>query len=273
MTRPDPEPTRLDELLADAILFGLSPDEQSELDRLLAENRDADPAALERLTADVARSLVPNDPPALPDDVAKRVVLAAGNLFPAAAIVAPTSSPIPLPEPTTTTEPQPRSTRLLRVAAISGWAAACLLTAVGLWQLTRVGREPTVTEARERLLASADTVRIEWTATKDPAANGATGDVVWSPSTQQGFMRFRGLEANNSERTQYQLWIFDAKRDDRYPVDGGVFDVPPTGEVVVPIRPAVRVDSPVLFAITIEKPGGVVVSTRERLPLLAKVNR
>ena len=146
-----------------------------------------------------------------------------------------------------------------------------MLAAVGLWQLTRVGREPPVAEARERLLASADTIRIDWTATKDPAANGATGDVVWSPSAQQGFMRFRGLEANNPERTQYQLWIFDAKRDERYPVDGGVFDVPPTGDVVVPIRPAVRVDSPVLFAVTIEKPGGVVVSNRERLPLLAKV--
>jgi anti-sigma-K factor RskA len=271
MTRPESEPTRLDELLADAVLFGLSPEEQAELDRLLAENPDADLAALERLTADVARSLVPNDPPALPGDIAKRVLHAAGNLLPTGALDVP---PTPLPEPTTTTGPQPRSTRLLRVAAISGWAAtaACLLAAVGLWQLTRVGREPTVAEARERLLASADTIRIDWTATKDPAANGATGDVVWSPSAQQGFMRFRGLEANNPDRTQYQLWIFDAKRDERYPVDGGVFDVPPTGDVVVPIRPAVRVDSPVLFAITIERPGGVVVSSRERLPLLAKVS-
>jgi hypothetical protein len=33
------------------------------------------------------------------------------------------------------------------------------------------------------------------------------------------------------------------------------------------------VNQPTLFAVTIEKPGGVVVSTRERLPRLAQVGK
>jgi hypothetical protein len=41
--------------------------------------------------------------------------------------------------------------------------------------------------------------------------------------------------------------------------------------VIVPITPKLRVGRPTLFAVTIEKPGGVVVSTRKRVTLVAKV--
>jgi hypothetical protein len=43
------------------------------------------------------------------------------------------------------------------------------------------------------------------------------------------------------------------------------------GETIVPIQAKLKVLKPAAFAITIEKPGGVVVSTQERLPLLAVV--
>jgi anti-sigma-K factor RskA len=86
-------------------------------------------------------------------------------------------------------------------------------------------------------------------------------------------MLFRGLKSNDPSQSQYQLWIFDANRDDRYPVDGGVFDIPAggTGEIIVPISARLNIDKVTLFAITVERPGGVVVSDRSRLPLLAKV--
>lgn len=131
--------------------------------------------------------------------------------------------------------------------------------------------------ARDELLTKQpDALQLSWTATPDPAAQRsdgqvASGDLVWSTTTQQGFMRFRQLAVNDPTREQYQLWIFDADQDERYPVDGGVFDVSADGEVIVPITAKLRVNRPTLFAITVEKPGGVVVSTRERLPLLAKV--
>jgi hypothetical protein len=44
-------------------------------------------------------------------------------------------------------------------------------------------------------------------------------------------------------------------------IDGGVFDAPSTGEVVVPITARLRA----LFAVTVERPGGVVVSRREHI--------
>jgi len=87
-------------------------------------------------------------------------------------------------------------------------------------------------------------------------------------------MRLRGLAANDPIVEQYQLWIFDADRDAAHPVDGGVFDVAASsadGELCIPIDARLPIGKPTLFAITVEKPGGVVVSTRERLPLLAKV--
>ncbi len=98
------------------------------------------------------------------------------------------------------------------------------------------------------------------------------GDVVWDEATQTGYMRFSGLPANDPTRSQYQLWIFDGTRDDRFPVDGGVFDVPAgVTEVVVPIRATLPVRKAALFAVTVEAPGGVMVSSRERIVALAQV--
>lgn len=165
-----------------------------------------------------------------------------------------------------------------------GWyaAAAMLLLAVGAWwpgleAMVGPGTPATLTELvppaleRERLLVSGtELFRWEWSPTDDPAARGLSGDVVWSAALQAGFMRFRGLAANNPAATRYQLWVFDAERDDRYPVDGGVFDMPAGAtEVVVPIRPVLPVGDAVAFAVTVEPPSGVVVSTRERIVALA----
>lgn len=125
-------------------------------------------------------------------------------------------------------------------------------------------------EARAALLANAkDVTTLAWTATEDAAAKGASGDVVWSPSEQKGFMRFVGLAVNDPKQLQYQLWIFDKNRDQAFPVDGGVFDITPSGEVIVPISAKLPVGEPVLFAVTVEKPGGVVVSKRERIVVTA----
>ena len=98
---------------------------------------------------------------------------------------------------------------------------------------------------------------------------GVTGDVVWSPSMQQGYLRFEGLAANNPLKERFQLWIFDANRPDATPVDGGVFDVQGDGTVVVAIDPKLPIGAVSAFAVTVERPEGVVVSDRTRLALLA----
>lgn len=162
-----------------------------------------------------------------------------------------------------------------------GWlaaAAALVLAVLGWWPrsedipLGPAGLPPSIEERRADLVSSEPgVVRIAWTATEDPASTGATGDVVWSGERQAGFMRFRGLAANDPNVEQYQLWIFDEAQDERFPVDGGVFDMTAAGEVVVPIDAKIRVDRPTLFAVTVERPGGVVVSGRERIVLLASI--
>jgi len=121
------------------------------------------------------------------------------------------------------------------------------------------------------MLAKTDSLKISLGATKDPAAAGVTGDVVWDPVTQRGFLHFAGLAANDPAVHQYQIWIFDAVRDKRYPVSGGVFDVPANAaEVVIPIRAALMIAQPAAFAVTVEKPGGVMVSGLEHVVALGK---
>lgn len=159
---------------------------------------------------------------------------------------------------------------LSRTLARAGWlvAAALLLTLL----LFQQGGDSDTYALREALIAEAgDLVRLEWTASEDPAAAGAGGDVVWSASLQEGYMRFQSLAPNDPQQSQYQLWIFDPTRADweAKPVDGGVFDVPSEGEVIVPIDAKLAVRETALFAVTLEVPGGVVVSERERLVLTA----
>jgi len=154
----------------------------------------------------------------------------------------------------------------------TGWlaAAACLVLAVIGWMRSvHVAAPHTPAEERAALLAAPTSLKIALGATKDPAAAGVTGDVVWDPATQKGFLHFVGLAPNDSHVLQYQIWIFDGERDQRYPIDGGVFDVPANStDVVIPIRAAVLVHKPAAFAVTAEKPGGVVVSDRAHVLVL-----
>jgi hypothetical protein len=144
------------------------------------------------------------------------------------------------------------------------------VTKVEYRDVVKMPQTPSPLAARAELLATATDVKtLAWTATKDAAAAGASGDVVWSPSQQKGYMRFVGLAPNDPTKTQYQLWIFDKTRDDKFPVDGGVFDVTAAGEVIVPISAKLAVVDPTLFAVTVEAPGGVVVSKRERIVVTA----
>lgn len=173
-------------------------------------------------------------------------------------------------------EQEPTSANPTGMPVWTGWvaaAAALILAALAWWPSAPIpGARPDTVDLRALLLAEAgDAQQLPWQTTPDPAAVGASGDVVWSGVRQEGYMRIRGLAANDPALNQYQLWIFDAQRDERFPVDGGVFDVPAgADEVIVPIRAKLPVDDPLLFAVTVERPGGVVVSDRERIVLLAQ---
>ena len=148
-----------------------------------------------------------------------------------------------------------------------GWAAAAALALVFV-ATTLIDIEPTIDyeSARENLLAEgSDAVLLQWATPEDPEYARVTGDVVWSDARQEGYMLLSGMPVNDPDTSQYQLWLVDPERDSN-PVDGGVFDIPAgEGAVIIPIAAKLAVDDPVAFAITREKPGGVVVS---RGPLL-----
>lgn len=241
---------RLDDLLADRALFGLDASETAELDRLFATTGEDD--RYDYAAAATAVALADDEP--LPEPLRGRVLA--------------TATP-----DTTLPEPPAKRSDWSTLALVA--MAAALLASLYLGQ---PAPEPSLLAQRTRLIESADDlVQVAWGAQSDASleegleGDSAYGDVVWSDATQTGYMRFRGLKANDPEVEQYQLWVFDADRDDKHPVDGGVFDIPAgADEAIVAIDAKLPVSKAVLFAITVERPGGVVVSDRSRLPLLAK---
>lgn len=97
-----------------------------------------------------------------------------------------------------------------------------------------------------------------------------TGDIVWSDEKQAGYIRVKGLPKNDVNKDTYQLWIFEDNQGSKTPIDGGTFDINSDGEVIIPIDAKLKAKNPNMFAVTIEKPGGVVVSDRGKIAALAK---
>ena len=259
---------RLTVLLADRALGELAAEDVGELDALLKLPQSDDCEAFDRITAALELGLLVEPLEPLPDHLRQKVLAAAMREIAPANQPRVDSIPAQIPAATSRKSP-PRSSGWFMRFAPTLAAAAILLIAFSLSFRPKVSP----IAARQSLLDSAkDVVLLSWTATEDPAAQGASGDVAWSNSRQTGYMRFSGLPKNDPLHEQYQLWIFDPSQDARYPVDGGVFNIDQsTGQAIIPISARLHLTGPTLFAITIEKPGGVVVSDRKRLPLLAKV--
>lgn len=253
---------RWEELQVARLLFGLTADEQAEYDDLArqmpAEELDQFDAVVASL--DVVWSDMQSEP--LPEHLRRAIRIRAEQELASKPAVSLAKSSI-------------NATAAIRVSQYLPWlvSAACLMLAVFTWVSNRPAEKagPDVAQLRAELIAANEgLVQANWSPGTTPSGD-AKGDVVWSAPRQQGFMRFRGLPVNAPTKEQYQLWIFDKNQSDKTPIDGGVFDIATTEEVIIPIHAKLRVQDAFMFAVTIEKPGGVVVSTRERLPLLAKV--
>ncbi len=287
-TRPQGQPDEaMVDLLIKQVTEGLSPDEQRALDVLDTELASAYRRDLERAAAAV--TLAGSDEAPLPAALAAHLAQQAAQHFSSLPSGAELDA-ARLGGEARIDRPRAALRAAKRFSA-SGWlaAAACLVLAVIGWERSPAPPAPvaetppaaailpaehpppptpppTPAEERAALLAKSDSLKVSLGATKDPAAAGVTGDVVWDPVTQRGFLHFSGLQANDPAVHQYQIWIFDAGRDKRYPVDGGVFDVPAnSSDVVIPIRAALIVRKPAAFAVTLEKPGGVVVTDRQHV--------
>lgn len=156
-------------------------------------------------------------------------------------------------------------------AAYASAFAAVVVLAIALWLYTHRDEADAEDPAAIRAQLAEVDDEFEWTfaPTEDPVlASDAGGTVVWSPDLQTGLLTLHGLAVNEPIDAQYQLWIADETRDGP-PVDGGVFDVRAEGELEIPIDAKLLIGRPTAFTITVERPGGVFVSGRERVVMHA----
>jgi len=248
---PEEQRARWEELQAGRLLLDLSPDEESELERLSAELGRHGDEELEWVAAALEAGYAAPSAEPLPAELEERLRAA-------------------LPSPGKPRGGTPwAGLRILR-SPLTGWAVAAALALVMFLEDGSSGPlRLSPTQARDRLLASGGsivTTRFDGLGDYSPL----DGELVWSDRVQEGYMTLSNLPRNDPGEAQYQLWIVDPERDPDAPVDGGVFDVAADGTVVVPIDAKLLVDRPLAFVITLEHPGGVVKSKQETVVGIAK---
>lgn len=280
---------RLIDLCADYATGLHEQNDMNELDRLDPDMSARE--AFEAVAAELDIAFAETDPVDMPDGLEERLL---------ASVPAPGVPDQPELRLVNDQSPPVRTSQQLQSprGAWFPWLVAAASVAVTGIVLLRPTPSPTpdqppvaltALEQRDALIEAhandEDLLRYAWTPTEDPAVVGeVTGELIWDEERDEGYMTITGLEVNDPSQFQYQLWIFDATRPlgelpqhgdafggllTQRPIDGGVFDITDTGEVVIPIDAKLLVQQGVAFAVTVEPPGGVVVSDRSRVPLLA----
>lgn len=269
---------RLLDLLADRALFALSPEEEREIESLLEifpEYRNDDTFALSAAAIDLAGLDTIEEMPA---SLRASILANADEHF---GVEEKENAPHLRLVPDA---PDFQPSRGFNWNWL-GWAfaAVAVVALVGNIWINRAPQQQivdvppveqpkaTMAEMRQRMMdSSPDITKAVWGAGNMTDLKEVGGDVVWSDSRQEGYMRFTGLPANDGTKETYQLWIFDETQDPKTPIDGGVFNVNANGEAIIPINAKLKAKNPSAFAITVEKPGGVVVSDRKKIAALAK---
>ena len=276
---------KLRDLLADEATVGLSDEEARQLDELLGSaDADIDAQSFELAAAAIALSETKLEP--MPAGLEAKLARSAEEYFGSAKSEIHESIH---DQPTQAFKwEEPKASRSF--FDWFGWAAAAMacvaLAFTIVFYQDQIGDlqakvellstsptpAPSLAELRDRLKTQAtDVVVAEWVRNDVPATEQVAGEVVWSDAEQKGYLTFRGLPVNDANKEAYQLWIFEDAKLEAYPKDGGVFNVTTYGEVIIPIDAKLRVASPKAFAVTVEQPGGVVVSKREKIAVLAPV--
>ncbi|MEE2972252.1 MAG: anti-sigma factor [Planctomycetota bacterium] len=264
-------PDELFDLLADRATFGLDDDETIRLDQLLRENSWVREDCLDETAAVLAAGFAASETEAMPEDALGRIRRGVH-----AAIDADLeTAPAPAGRIEASTEGG--------VMSWLGWIAAAAALGVAIIIARPVDRVVPGSEAE--LVAWIEqhpsAVHWDWEAGLVQPDEDASGMVTFDPATQEGFMLIKGLEPNDPRREQYQLWIWDQERepdpdnptplaDNVHPVDGGVFDVDADGEAIIPIDAKLTIGKPYLFAVTVERPGGVAKSDKSQVPIIAQ---
>lgn len=270
------------DLLTKKAIYGLDEAEERQLNTLDAHAVELEFRSLEITAAAISMAGLGQEEP-MPAHLRERI-LDSGEQF-----VGSKSEPVIAPWPPS----QETSDKAIPVKGSwfgwLGWAtavAAGLALAFNIWTTRMqpgplVGTAPTPTETpkvltpaelREEMIRSGtDVIKANWAGGNVKEIKDVTGDVVWSDERQAGYIRLKGLPIKTAPEFCYQLWIFDKVQDKATPIDGGTFDVNEEGEIIIPINAKIKANGPQMFAITIERHGGVVVSKREKIAALAKV--
>ena len=263
------------DLLCKKAVYGLEEHEETQLAELERKFGAGNQAQSFELTAAAISMAHLDMSEPMPANLQSRILAEAERYFEENPIAGPTTAQVVISES--------------NGGSIFGWlgwalaAAACVALAFNLYytrapQVAVGPASPTPTpeekltpsQMRQRLIETApDLARGTWGAGNVKEVTPA-GDIVWSDSRQAGYMRLSGLPVNDPNKETYQLWIFDETQDDKTPIDGGTFTVDSSGEVIIPINAKLNPRNTKMYAITVEKPGGVVVSKREKIVALAK---
>jgi hypothetical protein len=231
------------ELLGDRALSGLTADEREELARLLSEEGleqdesfDLAAAALDLAVAPAADEPLPAALAARMEPAGRRFVAesaAESRAAPAARAAASTTAAgaqvvvMPLPD---ATAPRRDWTRW------GGWIAAAAVVAlvVGKNLQTPAG-QASAGAGHEVASSLAPPLRtVVGVAAADPRAAGASAELLWSDATAHGELRVKGLSPGD-----YEVWIEDGARGDRYRLAAGAFTVVSGSEAVVAVTPAI----------------------------------
>jgi len=256
---------RLLDLLADQATQGLPVGEQAELDLLRSRFPEIDDTAMELIAAELALALGPPAGETLPRDLRDQIE---SQLHTLQAVQAQPAAPRRRGSPP---RRGPGAFLAAPLIAWGGWIASAACLSLLVWNGWNRS-PPSPRQILASLVSRTDILRVQG---KQPKAGGNSNpwvEVLWCPYGHYGCLRLRGLPINDPTINQYQLWIYDAERDPRFPIDGGVFDVSTDGEALVHVRAKLRVYEPTKFAVTRERPGGAVVSDGELL-LLAELKR
>ena len=271
-------PEELFDLLADRATFGLDEAEAQRLDALLHEYPWVREDCIDEAAAAVAVGFAEVDDAEqdVPEDVMARISRGVHATIGTDATEAQEPAPI-----AGRIEPPTPGGNL----GWLGWIAAAAAIGVAVIIYNPVKTiVPTGPTSESELVAwideHPDAIKWDWAPGLVEPDEDATGIVTFDPASQEGYMLIKGLEPNDPRFQQYQLWIWDKDRepdpenpsplaDNVHPVDGGVFDVNDEGEAVIPIKATLVVDQPYLFAVTVERPGGVAKSAKGQVPIIA----
>lgn len=171
---------------------------------------------------------------------------------------------------TTGTPPDRAAQSAMPWRRVAPWLLAAALAIALAWPhgARPLSRSPQ--QARAELLSAGHAVvHCDLRPGSSPRAGNLSGDVVWDPVRQEGFLRLCSLPPLPPTQS-YQLWIVDKKREGP-PVDGGRLELAgiQDGEVVLPVAARLPVQHAGAFVLTIEADIGAVVSAQRDVVAIA----